>query len=58
MARRVCAYDGVSTSLSARMMSTDPGSRFTRPAERQVKWLSWVTLLAGAVMCVVAVLLS
>jgi hypothetical protein len=40
------------------MMSIDPSPRFTRPAERHVKWLSWITLLAGAVMCVVAVLLS
>jgi hypothetical protein len=40
------------------MMSIDPSPRFTRPAERHVKWLSSITLLAGAVMCVVAVLLS
>jgi hypothetical protein len=39
-------------------MSNDPHQPSARPVERQVKWLSWVTLLAGAVMCVVAVLLS
>jgi hypothetical protein len=38
------------------MMVIDPTTpRSARPAERHVKWLSWVTLLAGAVMCVVAV---
>jgi hypothetical protein len=52
------AYDGGSTSLSASVMTTDPSRCFSRPAERHVKWLSWITLLAGAVMCVVAVLLS
>jgi len=26
--------------------------------ERRDRWISWVTLVAGAVMCIVAVLLS
>ena len=58
MARPTDAYDGGSASLAARRMSIDPSPRFTRPPERHVKWLSWITLLAGAVMCVAAVWLS
>jgi hypothetical protein len=29
-----------------------------RRTSRQLKWLSWATLLAGAVMCAVAFLMS
>jgi hypothetical protein len=29
-----------------------------RPFLGQTKWLSWLTLVAGAVMCVVALLMS
>jgi hypothetical protein len=29
-----------------------------RPGNRSERWLSWVTLVAGAVMCVVALLLA
>jgi hypothetical protein len=39
-------------------MTNDSNQTTARAAERQVKWLSWVTLFAGAVMCAIAVLLS
>jgi hypothetical protein len=35
-------------------MAKDPA----RTPSRQTVWLSWLTLLAGAVMCLVAVLMS
>jgi hypothetical protein len=36
-------------------MSSNPDRGAPFP---QTKWLSWLTLVAGAVMCVVAVLMS
>jgi hypothetical protein len=35
-------------------MAKDPA----RAPSQQAVWLSWLTLLAGAVMCIVAVLMS
>jgi hypothetical protein len=37
-------------------MSNNPAAG--RTGERRDRWISWMTLVAGAVMCVVAVLLS
>jgi hypothetical protein len=37
-------------------MSNKPAA--ARMGERRDRWISWMTLVAGAVMCVVAVLLS
>jgi len=39
-------------------MSLDPSRPPPVPDERRTRWLSWLTLAAGAVMCVVAVLMS
>jgi hypothetical protein len=39
-------------------MSKDPDRAPSPAAGRPGRWLSWFTLLAGAVMCAVAALLS
>jgi len=39
-------------------MSNAPDRAAPRLGVRQTRWLSWLTLLAGAVMCVVAALMS
>jgi hypothetical protein len=39
-------------------MSNDLVSDAGRRGERRDRWISWMTLVAGAVMCGVAVLLS
>jgi hypothetical protein len=54
MRRAVRAYDRESALFLGASMASDPD----RHSIRQMKWLSWLTLLAGAVMCVFAVLMS
>jgi hypothetical protein len=39
-------------------MPKDPDRAHSSAAERPPRWLSWVTLLAGAVMCAIAALMS
>ena len=39
-------------------MSKHPDRVPPAPSERPTRWLSWLTLLAGAAMCAVAVSLS
>jgi hypothetical protein len=51
------AYDWwYSVDRWAHAMSNNTAA--TRMGERRDRWISWMTLVAGAVMCVVAVLLS
>src|SRR5260221_14316589 len=42
----------------ARAMSDNSLPPAIRTGERHGRWISWMTLVAGAVLCVVAVLLS
>ena len=42
------------TVFLGQSMANDPD----RHSLRQTKWLSWLTLLAGAAMCIFAVLMS
>jgi len=56
MNRRAAAYDRAERRFSpVRGMVRDPEHL---PPPGQAKWLTWLTLAAGAVMCVIAVLLS
>jgi hypothetical protein len=54
MLRSARAYDGRGALSLGQSMANDRD----RHSLRQTKWLSWLTLLAGAVMCVFAVLMS
>ncbi len=42
----------------AKLMPDETSFVATRPSERRDRWVTWVTLVAGAVMCAVAALLS
>jgi hypothetical protein len=54
MLRAARAYDRETALFLGKSMASDPD----RQSLRQTKWLSWLTLFAGAVMCVFAVLMS
>jgi hypothetical protein len=58
MSQRSHAYDWKSGFAPSELMSSEPNRRTSAFGAYRSRWLSWLTLLAGAVMCVIAVLLS
>jgi hypothetical protein len=58
MHRPTRAYDGGGALLLGQSMAKNDLDRHSLRQTNQTRWLSWLTLLAGAVMCVFAVLMS